>query len=227
MSEHYISVAIDGPAGAGKSTLARALAARLGFVYLDTGAIYRTVACYFAMCGISARDTDAITRLIGDVSVAIEYDADGTQRMFLNGEDVTAEIRTPEISGMTSDISAQPVVRNYLLELQRQMAGKHNIIMDGRDIGTVVLPRADVKIYLTASEQVRAGRRQAELAQKGTELPFEQVLAQLQERDRNDMNRKTAPLRQAADAVLLDTSEMDQSGSLAAAEALIRERVAL
>ena len=227
MEKHYISVAIDGPAGAGKSTLAKAAAEKLGFVYLDTGAIYRTVACYFAMCGISARDTDSIARLIGDVSVAIEYDEAGVQHMFLNGQDVTDEIRTQEIAAMTSDISAQPVVRNYLLELQRQMARTHNIIMDGRDIGTVVLPDADVKIFLTASEEIRAGRRHRELAEKGSSLPFEQVLEQLRERDRNDRNRKTAPLRQAADAVLVDTSDLNREESLAAVETLIRERVAL
>jgi cytidylate kinase len=227
MGKKNISVAIDGPSGAGKSTLARAVAKKLGFVYVDTGAIYRTVGCYFAMCGIGPKDTDNVERFIGDVNIEIRYGEDGVQHMILNGDDVTDEIRTPEMSAIASQIAKQPVVRDYLLEMQRDMAKKHNVIMDGRDIGTVVLPRAEVKIFLTASAEVRAQRRYQELVEKGEKVTYEQVLADLQARDENDRSRKLAPLKQAADAVLLDTGDLDLDQSAAAIEAIIREKTGL
>lgn len=227
MGTNFVSVAIDGPCGAGKSTLARAVAKRLGFVYLDTGAIYRTMGCYFDLCGIGPKDTDGIQRLIGDVSIRIRYDEDGTQRMLLNGRDVTEEIRTPEMSEYASHISQQPVVRDYLLELQREMARTHNVIMDGRDIGTVVLPQAAVKIFLTAPEEIRAHRRFAELADRGEQVTYEQVLEDMKARDENDRSRAIAPLKQAADAVLLDTGALSFDESAAAIETLIREKAQL
>ena len=167
------AIAIDGPAGSGKSTMARRVAKDLGFVYVDTGAIYRTVGYHMDFYGIGPKDTDGITRLIGDVNIAIEYDADGLQHMILNGRDVTEEIRTPEMSKIASVISAQKVVRDYLLDMQRQLARTRNVVMDGRDIGTVVLPGADVKIFLTADPEVRARRRFDELTAKGEKVKFE------------------------------------------------------
>ncbi len=227
MGKKYISVAIDGPSGAGKSTLARTVAKRLGFVYVDTGAIYRTVGCYFAMCGIGPKDTDGITRLIDDVNIEILYGEDGVQHMLLNGRDVTDEIRTPEMSEYAAVVSKQPVVRKYLLEMQRDMARTHDVIMDGRDIGTVVLPQADVKIFLTASAEVRAQRRHKELLEKGEKISYAQVLSDMQARDESDRSRPISPLKQAADAVLLDTSELDLEQSAAAIERLIREKTGL
>jgi cytidylate kinase len=168
-----------------------------------------------------------VERFIGDVNIEIRYGEDGVQHMILNGDDVTDEIRTPEMSAIASQIAKQPVVREYLLEMQRDMAKKHNVIMDGRDIGTVVLPRAEVKIFLTASAEVRAQRRFQELAEKGEKVTYEQVLADLQARDENDRSRKLAPLKQAADAVLLDTGDLDLDQSAAAIEAIIREKTGL
>lgn len=225
MSSRFYSVAIDGPAGAGKSTMARRAAKDLGFVYVDTGAIYRTVGYHMDFYGIGPRDTDGVTRLIGDVNIEICYDGQGVQHMILNGRDVTDEIRTPEMSEIASAISAQKVVRDYLLEMQRELARKHHVIMDGRDIGTVVLPEADCKVFLTASDEARAARRCRELAQRGTPVAYEEVLSDMRLRDEKDRTRAAAPLRQAEDAVVLDTSELDFEDSAQALLRLIRESI--
>lgn len=227
MTKRNYAIAIDGPAGAGKSTMARRVAKDLGFVYVDTGAIYRTVGYHMDFYGIGPRDTDGVTRLIGDVNIEIRYDDAGVQRMILNGHDVTDEIRTPEMSAIASAISTQKVVREYLLEMQRELARTHNVVMDGRDIGTVVLPGADVKIFLTAAPEVRARRRFDELTAKGEKVTFDKVLEDLRKRDEQDTNRKIAPLRQAKDAVLLDTSELDIEGAVAAIESIVKEKLAI
>ena len=219
-----ISIAIDGPAGAGKSTIARRLAKELGFYYVDTGAIYRTVAYFFDLWGVSPKDIDGITRYIDELTIGIEYDDEGVQHMIMNGMDVTGDIRTPDLSQKASLVSAHAIVRDLLLDMQREMAEKHNVIMDGRDIGTVVLPEAELKIFLTAAPEERARRRCRELELRGTPEPYEKVLADIQQRDYNDTHRAAAPLRQAEDAVLLDSTHLDFDGTLQAVEALIRER---
>ena len=205
MKEHY-AVAIDGPSGAGKSTLARALAKELGFVYVDTGAIYRSVGYYAYQRGIDPADGAAVEELLPEVQLEMVYREDGLQHMILNGEDVTKEIRLPEISMYASRVSAIPAVRAFLMDMQRDMARTHSVIMDGRDIGTVVLPQADVKLFLTASAEDRARRRCLELEERGTPEPYEKLLEEMQERDRNDSSRSAAPLRPAEDAVILDTT---------------------
>ncbi len=220
-----ISIAIDGPAGAGKSTMAKRLAKELGYVYVDTGAIYRTVGLFMTICGISPKDADGVARLIDEVNVDIAYDEDGSQRMLLNGSDVTDDLRTPEMSDCASKISALPVVREYLLDVQRDLAKRFDVIMDGRDIGTVVLPKADVKIYLTASAEVRAQRRLADLEQAGEKVTFQKVLEDMRQRDHRDMTRPIAPLKQAKDAVLLDTSDFTLEESVAAMKAIIEEKL--
>ena len=217
------NIAIDGPAGAGKSTLAVNLARALDYRYVDTGAIYRTIAWHFSMCGIGPRDKDNIHRFLGDALIEVRY-VDGAQRMLLNGRDVTDELRTPELSAFASAVSANGEVRSYLLQMQRALARRHNCVMDGRDIGTVVLPRADLKLFVTASLEVRARRRLAELQARGQQAALGQVLADIRARDEADSTRKIAPLRQAEDAILLDTSDMDAEGCLQAALALARER---
>ena len=217
------NIAIDGPAGAGKSTLAVNLARALDYRYVDTGAIYRTIAWHFSMCGIGPRDKDNIHRFLGDALIEVRY-VDGAQRMLLNGRDVTDELRTPELSAFASAVSANGEVRSYLLQMQRALARRHNCVMDGRDIGTVVLPRADLKLFVTASPEVRARRRLAELQARGQQAALGQVLADIRARDEADSTRKIAPLRQAEDAILLDTSDMDAEGCLQAALALARER---
>ena len=222
---HPISIAIDGPAGAGKSTMARAVAKDLGYVYVDTGAIYRTVGYYIRMCGIGPRDVDGVTRLIDEVNVELQYPEDGLQHMILNGRDVTDEIRSPEMSDYASKLSTLAVVRDFLLEVQRDLARKHNVVMDGRDIGTVVLPKADVKIYLTASAEVRARRRLAEFQEKGQKADYETVLREIRQRDDRDMNREIAPLKCAKDAVRLDTSELTIEQSVAAMKEIIEKRL--
>ena len=226
MAKTY-SIAIDGPAGAGKSTIAKRLAKELGYQYVDTGAIYRTVAYFLDLLGVSPKDVDGVERYIDELTVEIEYDEDGVQHMIMNGMDVTEDIRTPEISQIASTISAHKVVRDTLLEMQRDMARKHNVIMDGRDIGTVVLPKADVKIFLTASAQVRAQRRFEELQAKGGKDTFEKVLADIEKRDYQDSHRAVAPLKQASDAVLLDTSDLDVEGVIAAMKQIVREKTGL
>ncbi len=220
------SVAIDGPAGAGKSTLARQAARDLGFQYVDTGAIYRAVGYHMTLMGIGPKDRDSIERLLDDVNLELSYDSQGLQHMILNGADVTGEIRTPEMSRVASLISAQPAVRAFLLDLQRDMAKRYSVIMDGRDIGTVVLPGADVKVYLTASPEVRANRRLGDLKAQGLTASYEQVLEEIRQRDQQDMTRPIAPLKQAKDAVVLDTSSLSREESLMALKTIIQERIA-
>ena len=220
-----ISVAIDGPAGAGKSTIAKRLAKELGYQYVDTGAIYRTVAYFLDLLGISPKDLDGVSRYIDELTVEIEYDEEGKQHMIMNGMDVTDEIRTPDISQKASLVSAHAVVRDMLLDMQRDVAKKHNVIMDGRDIGTVVLPRATVKIFLTASAEVRAQRRCDEMLAKGQKANLAQVLKEIQQRDHQDMTRAVAPLKQAKDAVKVDTSDLDIDGVVAAIKAIIATKV--
>lgn len=226
MAKTY-SIAIDGPAGAGKSTIAKALAKELGYRYVDTGAIYRTVAYFLDLWGVSPKDVDGVTRYIDELTVNIEYDEDGKQHMIMNGMDVTDEIRTQDISQKASLVSAHAVVRDVLLDMQRDVAKKYNVIMDGRDIGTVVLPRATVKIFLTASAQVRARRRTDELIAKGQNAEYNTILKEIQQRDHQDMNRPIAPLKQAKDAVLLDTSELDIQEVLEAMKKIIGEKISL
>ncbi len=220
-----ISIAIDGPSGAGKSTMARRVAEQLGYVYVDTGAIYRTVGYHMDFYGIGPKDTDGVTRLIDDVDIEMVYDDQGVQHMVLNGEDVSGEIRSSKMSAIASAISAQPVVRAYLLDLQRNMAEKHNVIMDGRDIGTVVLPWADVKIFLTASAEKRAERRYAELLEKGEKTSLKQVLTDMEKRDYADSHRKIAPLKPAKQAVTLDTSDLDIDQSIDAILQIIQKKL--
>ena len=222
-----ISIAIDGPAGAGKSTIARRLAGELGYYYVDTGAIYRTVAYFLDLLGISPKDVDGVERYLDELTVEIQYDETGKQHMIMNGMDVTDDIRTQDISQKASLVSAHAIVRDMLLEMQRDVAKKNNVIMDGRDIGTVVLPRATVKIFLTASAEVRAKRRMNEMVAKGQKVSFEQVLKDIQQRDYQDSHRAVAPLKQAKDAVLLDTTELDIEGVIAAMKKIIGEKVDL
>jgi len=222
-----ISIAIDGPSGAGKSTLAKSLAAKLGYLYVDTGAIYRTIGYHAFSNGIDPKDEAAVVGALPDIKVEMTYGDDGLQHMLLNGQDVTREIRLPEISMYASAVSAHPGVRSFLLEMQRQLARTNNVIMDGRDIGTVVLPDAKVKVYLTASAEARARRRCLELEQRGTPEPIEKVLHEIEERDWNDSHRAVAPLRQAEDAVLLDTTELDFRQSEEALLKIIEEKTVL
>ncbi len=220
-----ISIAIDGPAGAGKSTIAKRLAKELGFMYVDTGAIYRTVAYFFDLWGVAPRDIDGITRYIDELNVGIEYDEDGVQHMIMNGLDVTEDIRTPEISQKASLVSAHAIVRDMMLDMQRDVAKQHNVIMDGRDIGTVVLPGATVKIFLTASAEVRARRRCEELNAKGIKANYNQVLKDIQQRDYQDTHREVAPLKMCRDSIKLDTSELDIDGVIAAMKEIIEKKV--
>ena len=222
----YIAVAIDGPAGAGKSTIAKRVARELGWLYVDTGAIYRTVGYHMSLMGIGPKDKDGIERCIDDVNIRIEHQADGIQHMILNGQDVTDLIRTPEMSMMASGVSAQPCVRAYLLDMQRELARTHNVVMDGRDIGTVVLPDAQVKIYLTASAEVRAQRRFKELAAKGEKVSYEEVYLDVVKRDEQDMNRKIAPLKCADDAELLDSSYLTIDQVVAEIKEIVRRKTA-
>lgn len=221
------SIAIDGPAGAGKSTIAKRVASALGFVYVDTGAIYRTVGYHMNLMGIGPKDKDGIERLLGDVNLEIRYGEDGLQHMILNGHDVTDEIRTPAMSRIASLISTQTSVRDFLLEMQRDLARRNNVIMDGRDIGTVVLPGADLKIFLTASAEVRAARRLKDLELKGEKTDLKTVLADIQQRDHQDSTRPIAPLKKAEEAVLLDTSDMDLEQVVEAVTDLVRQRIVL
>ena len=225
MKEKRYSVAIDGPSGAGKSTLARRAAKALGFVYVDTGAIYRTVGYHMWLMGIGPKDADGIRRLLDDVNISVEYSADGVQHMILNGKDVTDEIRTPLMSSYASGVSAQACVRDYLLEMQRELARRHSVVMDGRDIATVVLPRANVKIFLTASAEVRAKRRFEELAAKGEKTTYEKVLSDMKARDQQDSTRAIAPLRCAPGAVRLDTSDMTLDEAETAILEIVRRKL--
>ena len=219
-----ISIAIDGPSGAGKSSLARRCAAAFGILYADTGAIYRTVGLAAVRAGIDRKDENAVAGLLPTLQIEMKYGNDGEQRMYLNGEDVSAAIRMPEISIAASDVSALPVVRQFLLEMQRSLARTRSVLMDGRDIGTVVLPNADLKVFLTASAEERAQRRVLQLQEKGVIEDYDQVLKEIRYRDEQDMNRETAPLKQAEDAVLLDTTELSYDESFAALSQLILER---
>ena len=225
--EKIYSVAVDGPSGAGKSTLAKAAAAELHIIYVDTGAIYRTIGCYARRQGVDAADTQAVIALLPQVKIGMRYDDQGLQHMLLQGEDVTEEIRLPEISLYASAVSAIPEVRAFLLEMQRDFARRSSVIMDGRDIGTVVLPHADVKIFLQADVAVRARRREKELQERGTPRPFDQVLAEMKERDYNDTHRAAAPLRPAEDAIVVDTSYLDFQQSKEKILEIIREKVGL
>ena len=225
MMEQFHAIAIDGPAGAGKSTMARALAKHLHYVYLDTGAIYRTLGVHLAMLGIGPKDRDGIRRLLGDAYIEIRYTAEGEQRMILNGRDVTDELRTPEMSDYASKISALPEVREYLLEMQREVARTHNVVMDGRDIGTVVLPQAEVKVFLTASARERAQRRWLELRERDSSVTFEQVYEDLKQRDEQDMTRKIAPLRCAPDAIKLDTTGLSIDASVQRLADIVQEKL--
>ena len=226
MNGHY-AIAIDGPSGAGKSSLARRCAARFGFLYVDTGAIYRTVGLAAYRRGIDRRDETAIEALLPELDIQMAYNEQGEQRMLLNGEDVSEAIRLPEISICASDVSALPGVRAFLLEMQRKMAREHDVIMDGRDIGTVVLPDAELKIFLTASAEARAERRLKELLGKGVEASFEEVLRDIRYRDEQDSGRAAAPLKAAEDAVPVDTTEIDFEASFRLLCSVIDERLGL
>ena len=221
-----ISIAIDGPAGAGKSTIAKRLAKELGYYYVDTGAIYRTVAYFFDLWGVSPKDIDGISRYIDELNVGIEYAEDGTQHMIMNGMDVTGDIRTQDISQKASLISAHAIVRDMLLDMQRDVAKHHNVIMDGRDIGTVVLPKANIKIFLTASAEVRARRRTDELLAKGQKANYAQILKEIQQRDYQDTHREVAPLKMSRDSIKVDTSELDIDGVIAELKSIIQKKVA-
>ena len=221
------SIAIDGPAGAGKSTLARALARELGYLYVDTGAIDRTVALRARETGADPSDPEQVAPLLEDLDLRMDYGGDGVQRMYLSGRDVTETIRENEVSALASQVAALPAVREFLLDFQRKQAREHDVVMDGRDIGTVVLPQAGVKIFLTAAPEARARRRTAELLQRGQDANFDEILREIRQRDEQDENRPVAPLRQAEDAALLDTTNLDLKGSLEALLTLVRERLSL
>lgn len=219
-----INVAIDGPAGAGKSSISRCAAQKLGYIYVDTGALYRTVGLKFSLCGADSLLDCDIERILADTSVDIKF-SNGEQRVFLDGRDVSDDIRTPQASMMASAVSAKPQVRAFLLEMQRKLARENNVIMDGRDIGTVVLPDATVKIYLTASAQVRANRRLKELLEKGEKVTFKEVYDDMVKRDYNDMHREIAPLKKAEDAVVADTSDCSFDESVELVLKILRERI--
>jgi len=218
------SVAIDGPAGAGKSTLAKMAAKEFGLIYVDTGALYRCVGLHVLQNGVGSRDAEKIEKLLGGMKIEMCHDADGVQRMILNEIDVTDNIRTPEVSTYASDVSAIPIVRDFLFAQQKEMAEKYDVIMDGRDIGTVVLPNAGLKIFLTASPDVRSMRRYKELIEKGISTTYDEVLAAVNERDYNDSHREVAPLKPAETSVILDTSELSLEESFQKLCSVIREK---
>lgn len=221
-----ISVAIDGPSGAGKSTIARRAAEMLSFIYVDTGALYRTVGLYMAEHGVEdTKDAEAVAAKLSEVEVDLRF-IDGEQRVFLNGEDVSGRIRTPQMAMHASNVSAIPAVRAFLLDMQRDLARKNNVIMDGRDIGTVVLPNAEVKIFLTASVEARAKRRLLEHEARGEEISFEELVKAIETRDYNDSHRAAAPLKQADDAVLVDSTELTLDETIAAIVSLIKKALA-
>ena len=222
----HINIAIDGPGGAGKSTISKAVAKKLGIIYVDTGALYRTVGYYARENGLSVEDvkvSEKITPLLSGISIEIEY-VDGTQHVILNGEDLGDKIRQPDISMYASAVSSVPNVRAFLLEAQKELARKNSVIMDGRDIGTVILPGADVKIFLTASNEARAMRRYKELLAKGTDVKYEDVLSEMNERDHADSTRAAAPLKAADDAIYFDNSDYDFDGSVEFILKLIEEK---
>lgn len=223
----FLSIAIDGPAGAGKSTLARSLAQEINFIYVDTGAIYRTLGLFASKNEKNCSNASDVLPLLSQIQIRMAHEADGVQHMYLQGEDVTQEIRQNRVSQYASQVSAIPEVRSFLLDMQRDLAQNHNVVMDGRDIGTVVLPDANLKIFLTASAEMRAKRRQKELSEKGTPVPYEQLLQEMVLRDEADRNRSIAPLRQAEDAVRLDTSELNLEESLVALQTIVKERLGI
>lgn len=222
--DKLIRIAIDGPSGAGKSTISRRVASELGILYIDTGAIYRAVGLYMLRAGIDPADADAVAKVLSEVRVSLRHDGRG-QRIFLENEDVSELIRTPEASRAASQVSAHPVVREHLLSMQRDMAKSASCVMDGRDIGTVVLPDAELKIFLTADVEDRARRRMLELQERGTPQPFEDVLADMKERDDRDSNRPVAPLRRAEDAELLDTTGFALADSVNAVLRIVQDRI--
>lgn len=222
---NHIAVAIDGPSGAGKSTIAKLCAEALGFLYVDTGAIYRTVGLAAREAGIDPKNAGAIETLLPDIKIGMGHDKSGLQRMLLNGRDVTDEIRQPDISLYASTVSAIPAVRAFLLDMQRQLARENSVVMDGRDIGTVVLPEADVKIFLTAAPEDRARRRYEELLQRGLKTSFEEVLRDLKKRDEDDATRKASPLRPAEDAICIDTTGNTLEESFELLHGMIEERL--
>ncbi len=220
-----IAIALDGPAGAGKSTIARRAASELNYIYVDTGALYRSIALAALKKGIEPDDAAEAEKLLPEITVDLAFNESGEQIVLLNGENVSADIRTPEVSMAASKISAIPAVRAFLLDLQRGMAKTHNVIMDGRDIGTVVLPDAQVKIFLTASPEARAGRRYKELVEKGMDVNFEDILQDVITRDYNDSHRETAPLKPAPDSVTVDTTELDFEQSVEKIISVIKENL--
>jgi len=219
-----INIAIDGPGGAGKSTIAKAAAKELGYIYVDTGALYRSVGVYALRKGVKTDSADEVVPLLSEIEVELKF-IDGTQRVYLNGEDVSEEIRTPEASMAASNVSAIQQVRDFLFDLQRDIAKANNCLMDGRDIGTVVLPDAQVKIFLTASVEERAKRRYLQLVEKGQEVKFEDVLRELEERDYQDSHREIAPLKPAEDSIIVDTSDINLEQSIDAVVNVIKERI--
>ena len=219
------AIAIDGPAGAGKSTIARKVAAELSIIYVDTGAMYRAIGAYAIRKGVDTKDSESVAALLPEISLELSYSEEQGQRIFLNGEDVSTEIRLPEMGMAASNVSAIPDVRAFLLEQQRSMAKRQSVIMDGRDIGTVVLPDAEVKIFLTASPEERARRRWKEFSEKGLPDTYEEILADVIRRDEQDMNRPIAPLKQADDAVLLDSTELNFAQTVEKVKEIIKERV--
>ena len=224
MAKTY-SIAIDGPAGAGKSTIAKRLAKELGYRYVDTGAIYRTVAYFMDLWGVSPKDVDGVERYIDELTIGIEYDEDGLQHMIMNGMDVTGDIRTQDISQKASQVAAHLCVREVLLDMQRDVAKEYNVIMDGRDIGTVVLPKANVKIFLTASAEVRAQRRTDELLAKGQNANYNQILKEIQQRDYQDTHREIAPLKMSRDSIKVDTSNMDIDQVVEELKAIVAKKI--
>ncbi len=219
-----ISIAIDGPAGAGKSTVARAAAQQLGYIYVDTGALYRSIGLYATAHEVPADSEERVSALLPDIKLELGYQ-NGEQRVFLNGYDVSEQIRTPEMSMAASKVSAIPEVRQFLFALQKNMAKEHNVVMDGRDIGTVVLPEAQVKIFLTATPEERAKRRHRELVEKGMEVSYESLLEEVKQRDYNDSHRAIAPLKQAEDAILLDTTHLTLEQSIEALLKIVKEKL--
>ena len=220
----YHAIAIDGPAGAGKSTIAKALAARLHYIYIDTGAMYRAIGLFALRSGVSGEDREGVAALLPEIRLELCFQ-DGAQHILLNGEDVSQAIRTPQASAYASLVSAIPAVRSFLLDYQRSFARSKSVIMDGRDIGTVVLPQADCKIFLTAGSEARARRRFAELQAKGDETPYEEVLAAIRQRDRQDSSREAAPLKAAEDAVVVDTTACTLEESIEKVYAVAKEKL--
>lgn len=220
-----VNIAIDGPSGAGKSSAAKALAKKLGYLYIDTGALYRAIGLYAIRQNVAdMKKADLVSPLLKDIDVSLRF-VEGEQRVYLNGEDVSGLIRTQPVAQAASDVSAHPVVRTFLLDLQRKMAAEHDVLMDGRDIGTVILPQAQVKFFLTANAAARARRRTLELQAKGIAADFDTVLREIEQRDANDSSRATAPLKTADDAVLVDNSEMDEAQTVDYMCRIIKEKL--